>query len=278
MKLLKSIAFLFILCIPQVQAVYQDNVPGNHVIETPKKYTEGIDVIEKLGKQVPLDIAVTDEKGNKKTLADYFNGDKPAVLCLVYYKCQATCGPLTNLVYRKSGEMSIKPQEDYNLIFLSFDPTETPDLAMAKKKSYLREYGVEDQQGGHHYLTTDLTNIKRVTATMGFQYAPMDEKDFSHPTVTYVLTSDGKISRYLYGFGYFTQDLKLSLLDAGEGKIGTAMDKILQLCFTFDPKNHTYVRNSMMLMSIAGALTLLCLGGFLGVLWYKEFKKNKQTT
>ncbi|NQZ58141.1 MAG: SCO family protein, partial [Lentisphaeraceae bacterium] len=249
--------------------------PGDHAIDTPDKYTQGIDVIESPGSQVPLDVAVTDETGAKKTLGDYFNGEKPAILCLVYYNCKSTCGPLTNYVYKKIQEMPIKPIKDYNVIFLSFDPTETADLAAANKKSYLKEYGMEAAAEGHHFLTTDIDNIKRVTTALGFEYRPIGEKDFSHPTVTYILTKDGKISRYLYGFSYFTQDIKFSLMDASEGKIGTAMEKILLLCFSFDPQNHRYVRNSMMLMSIAGALTLLCLGTFLGVLWYKEFK-NKQ--
>jgi len=276
MKLLKSIAILLILCVSQAQAAYQGIEPGNHDIPTPKKYTEDLDIIEDLGKQVPLDIAVTDEKGNKKTFADYFNGEKPTVLCLVYYKCQSTCGPLQNHVFQTISKSSLKPG-DYNVLFLSFDPKENAELAAANKKSYLNEFGMENVADSFHYLTTDAVNIKRVTDAMGFQYRAIGTADYSHPTVTYIITADGKISRYMYQFGWNVQTLKFSLMDAADNKIGSAMDKIIKLCYTFDPKNHQYVRNSMMLMSIAGALTLMCLAAFLGVLWYKEFK-NKQTT
>ena len=277
---LKSIALFVLLVMSSVSAQINKPVPGDYTPTTPEKYTEGITNPEEgiLNTELPKDAVFQDSTGKTIKLGDIFNGEKPALMCVMYFDCQSTCGPLMNGVYEKIKELNIKPGKDFNLVFISMEPEEGPELAGPKKAAYLKQYNYESGEG-QYFLTTDKKNITAVTKALDFKFRMIEGiSDYSHPTVTYFITPNAKISRFLTGFGYNQQDIKFSLLTAGEGKIGTLLDNILVRCYKFDPQNKKYVRNSMMLMSIAGALTLLSLGLFLGFLWYHDLKKKKSTT
>ncbi|MCH2206582.1 MAG: hypothetical protein MK132_12010 [Lentisphaerales bacterium] len=261
--------------------IIKDAVPGDFTPATPAKYTEGITNpgAHIQNTTLPLDTEVRLDSGKTVKLGELFNGDKPALLCMVYFTCRSTCGPLMNDVYNKIRDINIKPGKDYNLIYLSMEPKETIEVAHGKKANYLKEFGYEAGEG-HHFITASQESISKITKALDFKFVAIsDTSDYSHPTVTYYITPKGKISRFITGFGFNPQDIRLSLLDAGQGKIGSILDNALLRCYRFDPKNKTYVRNSMLLMSVAGAMTLISLALFLGFMWYHEFKnKDKSTT
>jgi protein SCO1 len=277
MSLYKTTALLFMLIWSSVSAQFDKPVPGEYTPSTPEKYKDGIVNPKQsiLNTTLPVDILFKDETGKELKLSDLFDGSKPTLLCMMYFKCQSTCGPLINEIYSKIKDLNLKPGKDFNLVFISMDPKEDHLLAGPKKESYLQEFNYSNGEG-QYFLTSDQLNVKAITKALDFQLRAIGEGDFSHPTVTYFITPDAKISRFLTGFGYNPQDIKFSLLDAGQGKVGSLLDNILIRCYTFDPKNKGYVRNSMVLMSIAGAITLLSMVSFLGLLWYQDLKKNKK--
>jgi protein SCO1 len=278
MILLKSIAFALFCFMSVVSAqIIKDAVPGDFTPATPQKYFENVtNPSEKiLSKSLPLDVIVRDDNGGtERPLGDFFKSEKPSILCMVYFGCRSTCGPLMNDVYTKIADLSLKVGNDYNLIFISMEPKEDASLAADKKAGFIDGFKYANNDG-HHYLTASAESIKQITSALDFKYVAITETaDYSHPTVTYFITPQGTISRFLTGFGFNTQDIKLSLLDAGNGKVGSLLDNALLLCYTFDPKNKTYVRNSMLLMSVAGAVTILFMAIFLGSMWYYEFKNK----
>ncbi|MCM8537101.1 MAG: hypothetical protein NE334_14270 [Lentisphaeraceae bacterium] len=276
------LACIFAVSSLQGQGLGSDKpTPGDFTPATPEKYFNGITNPGEqiLNTSLPMDVDVRLDNGKTVKLASMFDGEKPALLCMVYFTCRSTCGPLMNDVYNKIRDLNIKPGNEYNLIFLSMEPNETVDVATGKKENYLKEFKYASGEG-HHFITASQESITAITKALDFKYVAIsDTSDYSHPTVTYYVTPKGKISRFITGFGFNTQDIRLSLLDAGKGKIGSILDNVLLRCYKFDPKNKTYVRNSMMLMSVAGAMTLISLALFLGFMWYHEFKnKSKSTT
>lgn len=279
---LRSIVYVCLFAVISLNAqIIKDAVPGDFTPATPAKYTEGItnpgphiqDTV------LPLDAEVRLDNGETVKLGKLFDGEKPALFCVVYYTCRSTCGPLKNDVYNKIRDINLKPGKDYNLIFLSMEPNETIEVASGKKANYLEEFGYEAGSDGHHFLTASKESVTAITKALDFKFVAIEEiSDYSHPTVTYYITPKGKISRFITGFGFNPQDIRLSLLDAGQGKIGSILDNALLRCYRFDPKNKTYVRNSMLLMSVAGAMTLISLALFLGFMWYHEFKNKEKST
>ncbi|MCM8529282.1 MAG: SCO family protein [Lentisphaeraceae bacterium] len=278
-----NIALLFTACLFTANAQILDKpVAGDFEPMTPTKYTDGIvnpaETI--LNSEIPSDILFRDSEGNEVTIGSVLKSGKPSLLCMMYMGCRSTCGPLMNDIYNKIKDLNVKPGSDFNLIFVSMEPKEGPELAQGKKANYLKEFNYSDGKG-QYYLTGSKESVTAITKALDFKFAAIDETggfDYSHPTVTYYITPDAKISRFLTGFGFSPQDIKFSLLTAGEGKVGSLLDNILVRCYKFDPQNKRYVRNSMMLMSIAGAVTLVGLAIFLGFLWYHDIKNNKKTS
>ena len=257
-------------------------VAGDFEPMTPTKYTDGItNPSEKiLNTQIPADIKFKTSDGKEISLDSVLKSEKPSLLCMMYMGCRSTCGPLMNDIYNKIKDLNIKPGSEFNLIFVSMEPKEGPTLAAGKKENYLKEFNYSDGNG-HYYLTGSKESITTLTKAIDFKFRAIDETggfDYSHPTVTYYITPDAKISRFLTGFGFNPQDIKFSLLNAGQGKVGSVIDNILVRCYKFDPQNKRYVRNSMMLMSIAGAVTLIGLSIFMGFLWYHDIKNNKNNS
>lgn len=276
-----SIALIFTVCLLSANAQIMDKpVPGEYEPQTPSKYLDGIvNPTEKiLNKEIPGDIKFRNSKGEEVTTGEIFKNGKPSLLCIMYMGCRSTCGPLMNDVYNKIKDLNIKPGKDFNLVFVSMEPKEGPEIATGKKANFLKEFSYENGEG-QFYLTGSKESIASLTDTIEFKFRAIAEiGDYSHPTVTYYISPQAKVSRFLTGFGFNPQDIKFSLLNAGEGKIGSLLDNILVRCYKYDSQNKRYVRNSMMLMSIAGAVTLIGLSIFLGFLWYHDIKKNKKTS
>jgi protein SCO1/2 len=231
----------------------------------------GID--QKLGAQVPTDLVFRDESGAEVKLGDYFaRTNRPIILTLVYYKCPMLCTMVLNEVVRTmNGLSALTAGKDFDVLSVSFDPRETPQLAAAKRQQYLHEYGSRGALGGWHFLVGNEDSIKRLTDAVGFRYAwdPKFEQ-YAHASGLMILTPDGKVSRYFYGLDYAVRDIRLSLVEASSGKIGTAVEAVMLYCFHYDPSTGKYSLAITNLLKVAAALTLAILGSYLFVNFRRE--------
>ncbi len=223
---------------------------------------EGVGIEEHLGENVPLDASFTDETGRQVTLAEYFESGRPVILNLGYFSCPMLCGLVTNGMMEGMEGLTWTPGDRFEVLTLSIDPLESHTLAKLKKQNYIKEFGRPEAATGWHFLTGTEAQIKRVTESVGFQYAWNDDrKEYAHAAALFVLTPEGKISRYLYGIEYSPKDLRLALLEASEGKMGSAFDRILLYCFHYDSAKGRYAPAAMNMMRGGGLLTILVLGG-----------------
>ena len=227
---------------------------------------------QRLGEKVPLDLPFRDETGKTVRLGDYF-GQKPVVLALVYYECPMLCTLTLNGLVSALGVLTFDVGKEFEVVTVSFEPKETPEMAAAKKATYLGRYKREGAAEGWHFLTGDEDAIHKLTAAVGFRYA-WDERtqQYAHPAGIMVLTPDGRMARYLYGVEYAPKDLRFSLIEASEGKVGTAVDQVVLFCYHYDPETGTYGAAIMRLLRVAGLLTLLGLGSFMLVMWRRDKK------
>jgi protein SCO1/2 len=218
---------------------------------------------QRLGEKVPLDLAFVDEAGRSVRLSDYF-GRKPVVLSLVYYECPMLCTISLNGLAGALEVLSFVPGQEFEVVTVSFDPTESPVLATAKKKAYLARYKRPGAHAGWHFLTGPKESVDTLTRAVGFRYV-WDEatKQFAHPAGLVVLTPEGRISHYLFGVEYSPKDLRLALVDAAGGRIGSPVDQLLLYCYQYDPQTGRYSAAILNLVRAAGAITLLALGGFI---------------
>jgi protein SCO1/2 len=228
----------------------------------------GID--QKLNDTVPLDLKLRDEHGRPVELAQYF-GSKPVILSLVYYNCPMLCTQVLNGLERSLKLVPMDIGADFNVVTVSIDPTEKPVLADAKQTLYTGLYGRPGGAQGWHFLTGDEPQIKRLADAVGFRYAyDPESKQFAHPAAIMILTPEGKISRYFYGITYPARDLRLGLVEASEGKIGSPVDAILLFCYHYDPHTGKYGLLISRVLQLAGLLTVLIGGVFLIILFRGE--------
>jgi protein SCO1/2 len=238
--------------------------------------TVGVD--QKLDAQVSPDLTFKDEAGKTVRLGDYF-GKKPLVLSLVYYECPGLCTMTLNGVARSLKPIEFNAGKEFDILTISFDPRETPELAAAKKSTYLKEYlsspivkhDAASAQAGWHFLTGDDANIKQLCETVGFRYR-YDEKtkQFAHGSAIMVLTPQGRVSRYFYGLEYSSKDIRLGLIEASDNKIGTVTDAVVLLCYMYDPASGKYSLAILSVMRIGAVLTVLSIGGFVGLMLFRE--------
>jgi protein SCO1/2 len=216
-----------------------------------------------LNQQIPLDVRFRDETGRTVPLRTYF-GAKPVVLAFVYYSCPMLCSQVLGSLTNTLRTLSLEPARDFEMVVISFDPRETPGLAAGKKAEYLARYGRPEAEAGWHFLTGDETSIRQATQAAGFRYV-WDEstKQFAHPAGIIVVTPDGRPARYLFGVEYGPRDLRLALVEASSGQVGSAVDALLLYCYHYDPMTGRYGLVIMRLLRIAGVGTVLALGLFI---------------
>lgn len=220
---------------------------------------ENVGIEQRLNNQVPVEARFKDERGNPVRLGDYFRG-KPVVLSLVYYRCPMLCNLVLNGELRAFREVRQEVGKDFDVVTISFDPNEGADLAAEKKANYVSKYDRGDANGGWHFLTGASDEIRAVAESVGFKYRWDDAThQWSHPSGIMVLTPEGRISRYLFGVDYSGKHVRLALAEASAGKIGTLSDKILLLCYHYDPSNGKYTFAVMNALRAGGSLTLVAL-------------------
>ena len=221
-----------------------------------------------LNGQMPLDLAFRDETGRSVQFREYF-GQKPVVLALVYYGCPMLCNQVEQGVVGTLRMLSFNPGREYEVVFVSFDPRETPDMAAQKKVSAMSHFRRPETASGWHFLTGSKESIEALTKGANFRYS-FDEKSslFAHASGIMLLTPDGRISRYFYGVEYPSRDVRLGLVDASAGKIGTPIDRALLFCYEYDPSSARYSTSILKIMRLGAVLTVLTL--IVGILVFRR--------
>lgn len=238
---------------------------------------KGVTIEQHLNSQLPLDAPFRDENGQTVELGRYF-GKRPVVLALVYYECPMLCTQILNGVVRTAKQMTFTPGKDYDVVVISFDPRETPQLALAKKQTYMRTFGHPETANGWHFLTGDAASITRVTDAVGFRYKwdPAIAM-FAHASAVYVLTPEGKLSKYFFGISYSPTDMRFGLMEASHNRIGTTVDRFLLFCCQFDPHTGRYTPLIGNILRAAAGTTLLLLGGFVTIMLRKENRRRRNS-
>lgn len=243
----------------------------------PPQILNNIEIEQKLNDPVPLDLAFRDENGQAVKLGDYF-GKRPVVLALVYYDCPMLCTEVLNGMVSAFSVLKFDIGKEFEVVTVSFDTREKPELARAKKTTYLRRYGRPGAEQGWHFLTGEQPAITALTKAVGFHYQwDTQTQQFAHATALMVLTPQGRIAQYYYGVEYSPKDLRLGMVEASQGHIGTVVDQILLYCYHYDPRTGKYGAIISRVMQIGGAITIVLLGGFLIAMFKLEPRNNKIT-
>jgi protein SCO1/2 len=226
----------------------------------PPQILNNISIEQRLNATVPLALPFKDENGRAVKLGDYF-GNKPVVLALVYYDCPMLCTEVLNGMVSAFSVLKFDIGKEFDVVTVSFDPREKPELARAKKATYLRRYG---RPGAEQALTK----------AVGFHYQwDTQTQQFAHATALMMLTQQGKIAQYYYGVEYSAKDLRLGMVEASQGHVGTVVDQVLLYCYHYDPRTGKYGAIISRVLQVAGAITVLLLGGFL-IAMFKLEPKN----
>jgi protein SCO1 len=220
---------------------------------------KGVGIDQRLNEQAPLEAVFKDEQGRDVSLGQFFKG-KPVVLSLVYYTCPMLCTQVLNGQLGAFRQISFDIGKQYEVVSVSFNSQETPQLAAQKKETYIKGYNRAGGGAGWHFLTGDEGNIRKLADAVGFRYAWDEQtKQFAHASGIMVLTPQGKIARYFYGIDYPPRDLRLALVEASEGKIGTPVDALMLYCYHYDPATGKYGAVVMNIMRVAGVITLILM-------------------
>lgn len=214
--------------------------------------------------QLPLDAVLTDEQGNQVPLATFFT-DRPVILTFVYYNCPMLCNVILNSLADTLKEIDYLPGRDYRIVTISFNHEENHELAAAKKQTYLDYLGMPGAGEGWHFLTGDEETILELTGAAGFTFAWDEERqEYAHASGIMVATPDGRLSRYFFGIVYEPADVRLGLVDASQGRIGTTLDKAkLMFCYMYDPATGAYSLAIFRILKLGGILTILVVGSFI---------------
>jgi len=229
-----------------------------------------VGIEQHLNQQIPQDLTFRDESGKTVRLGDYF-GKRPMILNLVYYNCPMLCGEVLSGLTSALRVLRFDLGREFEVITVSFDPRETPQIAAEKKKQYLERYGRKGAEQGWHFLTGQQDAIAALTKSAGFQYE-YDAKtnQFAHTTAIMVLTPKGKIAQYYYGVEYAPKDLRLGLIEASQNKIGNLVDQVLLYCYHYDPATGKYGAVIMRVVRLAGLATILSLGAFIAIMFRRD--------
>jgi protein SCO1/2 len=236
----------------------------------------GID--QKPNAQVPLGLEFNDETGATVKLGQYF-GKRPVVLALVYYGCPMLCTQVLNGLAGSLQGVSFTAGQEYEVVVVSFDPGETPAMAADRKKHFAKRYLRDPDVNSIHFLTGREASVKALTGAVGFRYAwDVQTAQFAHPAAITVLTNDGRVSRYLYGVEFAPRDLKLALVEASEGRIGSIVEQAMLFCYHYDPERGKYGFVIMNIVRAAGALTVLLIGGWIVLSLRREKRQASAVT
>ena len=239
---------------------------------------QGVGITEHLGDSILVqDLKFKNESGSEVLLSSYFNRSKPVVMVLAYYECPNLCTFVLNGLVDSLKGLDWAPGQKFDIVTVSIDHRETSELAAKKKAAYLKSYGKPEAGAGWHFLTGQEDQIKKLADALGYGFKwDSEEKQYAHSAAIFALTPDGRISRYLYGIEYKPTDLKLALLEASNGKIGSVIERLLLFCYRYDAKTRKYSIYLTRLMQASGAGTVLVFGSYLVLFWRRQRRETKK--
>lgn len=257
---------------------YDTENPTKYDIERENKKMEnvGIDIAKK-GESLNLNLNFINEAGESKSLGSFFKQGKPVLLSIVYYECPSLCSLHMNGVTAALKDLDLKAGEDFNWIAISMDSKEGHQLAFNKKENYIKNFPKKDEaRVGWNFLVGSEENIKELTNQLGFSFKwDAESEQFAHSSAVYVLSNQGQISQIISGVEFDPKTLKLALIEASEGKVGSFIDRAMMMCFEFNPKKNKYTIYAYNIMKIGALLTLFLLGVFLLPSWISILRSKK---
>ena len=260
---------------------YGDKVQGDsHGDELPT-VLQKVQVTQHLNAQLPMDAAFTDESGKSVSLGSFFDGKHPAVLALVYYNCPMLCSEEMDGLTSALEMVRLRPGKDFQVVVVSIDPSEGPQLAAKNKAFYLKRYGHPETAAGWHFLTGPKMSIDRLTSAVGFGYVKVPGPDgrltqFAHASSIELLTPDGHLAQYYLGVEYSPKDILLGLIDASGNKIGSPVANILTYCYHYDPQTNRHSLIVARVVQLGGMLTVAALASFLFVMFRRDLRSDKE--
>lgn len=258
-RALSAVGFLLLTayCSPlTVMAQYAQPPVGPMPTGNSTEVLKKVGIEQRLNNQIPLDLSFRDESGREVKLGEYFKAGRPVVLTLVYYECPMLCNQTLNGLVGALEAVAFTPGREFEVVAVSFDPREGPELASRKKETYLKRYGRTGAEGGWHFLTGDKDSIDRLAQSVGFRYVWDEQsKQFAHASAIMLATPEGRLSHYFYGIDYSPKDLRLALVESSEGKIGSPVDALILYCYHYDPATGKFAP-VMAALRAAGVLTV----------------------
>jgi protein SCO1/2 len=261
-------SFLATLLLTTGAALAQEGMPPTSTLESREVAADQLDTI---GVTVDPQLSFTDERGYPFQLRQWFPGEVPVVLILGYYSCPRMCGQVLGEAFRALSDVDFEPGKQYRILNVSIDPKETPEIAKARKTTFLRQLAKIGGDDAWRVLVGDQDNITKLTKSVGFNYYWSNAtQQFSHPPSLIFLTKEGRVSRIVKNTIFEAEDLRLALVEASEGKLGTFLDQVRLNCLTFDSRTNTYSLTAMTVMRVGGVLTVVALGTMIWIMLRKE--------
>ncbi len=248
--------------------------PGMTATEMPKEFKD-VGIQEKLSTTPDPSLLFKNEKGETVTLGSFYDGEHPVVISPIYYSCPGLCNFHLNGVIDSIKNIDWTVGKQFKYVVVSFDSTETPELARQKKETYLKSYGRPESADGWHFLTADAETIQKLTQQLGFSFKWNEEtKEWAHASAAIVTTPDGKISRYLHGIIFDEKNFKLALSEATQGKIGNLVDRMIWYCFKYDPHQSKYTIYAANIMKAGGVVIILVLTAVILPVWIRSRREQ----
>jgi protein SCO1/2 len=259
---------------------YGDKTNGENSGDQLPQVLQKVGVSQHLNQQLPLDAVFVDETGKTVKLGDYF-GSKPAIVTMVYYTCPMLCSEELDGLTSALEMVKLTPGEDFNIVIVSIDPSDTPELAAKSKALYVKRYGRPETAAGWHFLTGQRPAIDAVTSATGFGYVRVPGPDgrlsqFAHASSIEIVTPEGKLAQYYLGVEYSPKDLLLGLIDASGNKIGSPVANILTYCYHYDPQTNKQSLRVARVVQFGGMITVAGLGGFIFLMFRKDFNAARE--
>ncbi|MFY9938095.1 MAG: SCO family protein [Silvibacterium sp.] len=258
---------------------YGDKQMGE-VSDHPPALLDKVTITQKLNTRIPLDGEFRDETGKAVRLGEYF-GKRPVVLSLVYYQCKIVCPEEIDGLVSALEMVKFVPGKDFDVVFVSIDPSETPEIAAKEKALYIKRYGHPETANGWHFLTGQQPAIDSLTSAVGFGYVRVPGPDgvmnqFAHASAIELLTAEGRLSQYYLGVEYPPNDLRLGLVEASAGKIGSPVDAILTYCYRYDPKLNRHSLVIARVVQLGGLITVFGLGSYMTIMFRRDLKHDEK--
>jgi protein SCO1/2 len=256
---------------------YGDKTEGENTGGQLPTVLQKVQVTQHLNAQLPLGAKFIDDTGQPVTLGKYFDGKHPAVITTVYYNCPMLCSEEMDGLTSALEMVHLVPGKDFQIVVISIDPSETPELAAKKKAFYLKRYGHPETANGWHFLVGQRPAIDAVTDAIGFGYVRVPGPDgrmtqFAHASSIQIATPEGRLAQYYLGVEYSPKDVLLGLIDASGNKIGSPVANILTYCYRYDPQNNKHSLIVARAVQLGGIVTVASLGGFMFLMFRRDIQ------